>query len=94
MYADEKNIPLLRELTCLEQCIKSLYQKVYLSDVLSPGFPPSTITKALLAWLALRLGMTTIFEDTPEQVDEKAFALTPFALASFKVSGISGYIYW
>lgn len=63
---------------------------MYLSDVLSPGFPPSTITKALLAWLALRLGMTTIFEDTPEQVDEKAFALTPFALASFKVCTVLG----
>jgi hypothetical protein len=29
--------------------------------------------------------MVTMYEDTPEHVDEKVFALTPFALASFKV---------
>lgn len=88
--SDEKNIPLLREMTCLDQCFKPIHDKVYLSDVLSPGFPPSTLTKALLAWLALRLGLAGFFEDTPEHVDEKAFALTPYALASFKVCATCG----
>lgn len=82
---DEKNIPLLHEMMDLEKSSTSLFRKLYLDDVTGPGLPPSTVIKAIGAWLAVRLDMVTMYEDTPEHVDEKVFALTPFALASFKV---------
>jgi hypothetical protein len=82
---DEKNIPLLHEMMDLEKSSTSLFKKLYLDDVTDPGLPPSTVIKAIGAWLAVRLDMVTMYEDTPEHVDEKVFALTPFALASFKV---------
>lgn len=63
----------------------ALFRKLYLDDVTDPGLPSSTVIKALGAWLAVRLDMVTMYEDTPEHVDEKVFALTPYALASFKV---------
>ena len=89
MTADEKNIPLLHSMMDLEMSGTALFKKLYLADVTDPGLPPSTVIKALGAWLAVRLDMVTMYEDTPEHVDEKVFALTPFALASFKVCAIS-----
>ncbi|KAJ9113828.1 hypothetical protein QFC19_000021 [Naganishia cerealis] len=81
---DEKNIPVILEMACLDNCLNLLYQKVYLDDALSPGLPPSTIIKALMGWIVVRLGLSAMLEDTPEELDEKVFALAPFALASFK----------
>ncbi|KAJ9116969.1 hypothetical protein QFC22_004627 [Naganishia vaughanmartiniae] len=81
---DEKNIPVILELAYLDNSLDFLYQKVYLDDALAAGLPPSTITKALTAWIIIRLGLTTMLENSPEEVDEKVFALAPFALASFK----------
>lgn len=69
----------------LEMSSTALFRKLYLDDVTDPGLPPSTVIKALGAWLAVRLDMVTMYEDTPEHVDEKVFALTPYALASFQV---------
>lgn len=90
---DEKNLPLLHEMMDLEKSSTSLFKKLYLDDVTDPGLPPSTVIKAIGAWLAVRLDMVTMYEDTPEHVDEKVFALTPFALASFKVSPIDFVIH-
>lgn len=88
-FSDEKNIPIILELVCLDNRLDFLYQKVYLEDALSPGLPPSTTIKALTAWIIVRLGLSATLENSPEEVDEKVFALAPFALASFKVSTLA-----